>query len=199
MESGVPVVISRKKQGVFWSAVVYTILLAALVVLNISVGGVDPFGLSQFVAVRLPAIVMLVLIMPRGHVSALALTAGFTFLAITDCLGIFLAGSVDLAVTLVPALIGLAFAVRSYVKVQEKAKSHILVWVLTLVGLFWWFWYAGMTIGTFDAIVRGPAEAKSDAIRRLIWVVLMPILWIVMGTWSSRGARKSKGGQNAKG
>ena len=191
--------VSRKKRRVFWSAVAYTILFALLLGVKILVGGVDPFGLSQFVAVRLPAIVMLLLVMPRGHVSALALTAGFTFLAITDCLGIFLAGDFDMTITLVPALIGLAFAVRSYVKVQEKAKAHILVWVLTLVGLFLWYWYAGMTIGTFDAIIRGSAEAKSDAIRRLVWVVLIPILWTVIGTWGSRRPRKRKGGQNAKG
>ncbi len=198
MESTGTAAVSRKKQGVFWSAVGYTILLAALIVLNISVGGVDPFGLSQFVAVRLPAIVMLVLVMPRGHVSALALTAGFTFLAITDCRSIFLAGFVDLAVTLVPALIGLAFAVRSYVKVQEKAKSHILVWVLTLVGLFFWLWYAGYFIGTIDTLVRGTPEARSDAIMSLWYIIGIPILITIMGGFSSRRAKR-KGGQNAKG
>ncbi len=200
MESAVSPVVSRKKQGVFWSAVAYTILFALLlgVKILVGVGGVDPFALSQFVAVRLAAMVMLLLVIPRGHVSALVLTAGFTFLAITDCLGIFLVGDFDMTITLIPALIGLAFAVRSYVRVQEKAKAHILVWVLTLVGLFWWSWYVGMAIGTFDAIVRGSAEAKSDAIQSLLWVVLMPILWTVMGIRGSRGARKSKGGQNAK-
>lgn len=182
--------VSRKKQRVFWSAVAYTILFALLLGVKILVGGVDPFGLSQFVAVRLPAIVMLLLVMPKGHVSALALTAGFTFLAITDCLGIFLAGDFDMTITLVPALIGLAFAVRSYVKVQEKAKAHILVWVLTLVGLFFWLWYAGYFIGTIDTLVRGTPEARSNAIMSLFYIIGIPILITIMGGFSSRRAKR---------
>jgi len=190
MEGTEAVIISRKKQGVFWSAVGYTILFAALVALTIAAGGVDPFGISAFIAVRLPAMVMLLLVMATGPISVLVLMAGFAFLVIADSLSVFLYGGVDSIITLPFALAGLVFAIRSYVKVPEKARGHILSFVLTLGAMFFWVWFSGYLIGTVDTIVRGTPEARSDAIMSLWYIIGIPILIIILGGLGSRRAKR---------
>lgn len=192
MESSGTVAISRKKQGVFWSAVGYTILLALILVIDNLGVSVDPFGLSQFIVVRLPAILILLLVMPRGPGSALAVTAGFTFLAVLECLSIFWGGFIDLAIPLLFAVAGLAFAIRSYARVQEKARGHIFLFILTLGGMFVWLWYAGAFIGTIDTLVRGTPEARSDAIMSLWYIVGLPILITILGGFSSRRAKRKR-------
>lgn len=192
MDSSGTIAVSRKRQGVFWSAVGYTIFFATLVILNILAGGIDPIVFSQFIVCRLPVVIILLLVMATGPISALVLTAGFAFLTIIDSLAIFLGGGVDSIITLPFALAGLVFAIRSYVKVQGKTKGHILGFVLMLVGGVFWAWFAAYFIGTVDMLVRGTPEARSDAIMRLWYIIGIPILITVLGRFSSRRARKKK-------
>lgn len=189
MEGTEAVTISRKKQGVFWSAVGYATFFTAIIVLVILMGLVDPAPFSAFIAVRLPIIVMLVLVMPTGSISALALMAGFSFLVITDLIGIFWGEHVDLIFTLPFALAGLAFAIRSYAKVKEKAKGHIWSFVFMLGGMFFWLWFAGWSIGTIDTLATGTLEEKSDAIRSIWFIVGIPILVTVLGVLGKRKAK----------
>ena len=192
MESSGTAAISRKKQGVFWSAVGYTIFFATLLILAILAGGIDPFVFSQFIVFRLPVVIILLLVMATGPISALVLTAGFAFLTIIDSLAIFLGGGVDSIITLPFALAGLVFAVRSYVKVQGKTKGHILGFVLMLVGGVFWAWYAGYFIGTIETIVRGTPEARSDAIMSLWYIIGLPILITIWVVFSSRRAKRKR-------
>lgn len=192
MDSSGTIAVSRKRQGVFWSAVGYTIFFATLFILNILAGGIDPFVFSQFIVSRLPVVIILLLVMATGPISALVLTAGFAFLTIIDSLTIFLGGGVDSIITLPFALAGLVFAIRSYVKVQEKTKGHILGFVLMLVGGVFWVWYAGYFIGTIDTLVRGTPEARSDAIMSLVYIIGIPILVSIFGGLSSRRAKRKR-------
>ena len=192
MESSKTIAISRKKQGTFWSAVGYTTLFVAIAGLNFWSEVLDLFGLFAMIADKLPAILILLLVMATGPISAVVLVAGFSFLAIVDFLAIFLYEGFDFVLTLPFALAGLVFSIRRYVKVQGKAKGNIWQFVLVLGVMFVWVWFVGLFIGTVDALVRGTPEARSDAIMSLWYIIGIPILITILSGLSSRRAKRKR-------
>ena len=149
-------------------------------------------GLSGYLTpslFRLPVIIVLFWVIPRGPRSSLAVMAGFTLLVIVDGVSMGV-GDVDLAVSLLIAVCGLVIAIRSYTKADRKTKKHIwtFLWILGVMvfgpGIF------AIIISALVAVVSG-ISSEAVIFRIIVTVVATSLTGVAsaIGKFSRRSGK----------